>query len=201
MLASKTPILFVHLIGLALSVGLVALLDLRLFRLLLGQPVTRLDVELLRLAHPLIQVGLILLWLSGLGFLLHYYHYAPQSLANPKVHAKIIIVGVLTFNGLLVDRVATRHLAASVGLPLFATLTAGQERLLLTIGAISAVSWYLPVFLGAAKELNFALPASALLVVYGWSIAGAVATLMALRHYSYRPHLIADYWSRATLLR
>ena len=89
---SKSPLLLVHLLGVALSVGSVLILDLRLATLLLGRRVNSFDVKLIELLTPLVRIGLALLWLSGLGFLAYYSFYDPHLLANPKLHAKILIV-------------------------------------------------------------------------------------------------------------
>lgn len=68
---SKSPLLLAHLIGVAISVGSVLILDLRLATLLLGRRINSFDVKLIELLTPLVRIGLALLWLSGLGFLLY----------------------------------------------------------------------------------------------------------------------------------
>ena len=40
--------------------------------------------------------GLLILWLTGLGFLWLYWQFEPELLGNPKIWAKVVIVMVLT---------------------------------------------------------------------------------------------------------
>jgi hypothetical protein len=98
----KTSLIILHLIGLAVGVGAATLLDLIIMRFMVLGRISREHVKVVHLAAQLVAAGLVLLWITGLSFLYHYYIYTPDSLANPKVHAKIAIVLILTLNGILV---------------------------------------------------------------------------------------------------
>jgi PrtD family type I secretion system ABC transporter len=173
---SKSPLLLVHLLGVALSVGSVLILDLRLATLVLGRRVNAFDVKLIATLTPLVRIGLVLLWLSGLGFLVHYWFNDPHLLTNPKLHAKILIVLLLTINGVLVERFCLPAVMRSKGRPFFACLKLLDRSAVMAIAAVSAVSWYFVVALGVVKELNFAIGALSLLKVYGLLLAfGIVA--------------------------
>jgi hypothetical protein len=168
---SKSLLLLVHLLGVALSVGSVFILDLRLVTLLLGRRVNSFDVKLIETLTPLVRIGLVLLWLSGLGFLVHYSFNDPHLLTNPKLHAKILIVITLTINGILVERFCLPAVMRNKGRPFFACLKLLDRSEVIAIGMISAVSWYFVVALGVVKELNFNVGALSILEVYGLLLA------------------------------
>ncbi|HEX3218202.1 MAG TPA: type I secretion system permease/ATPase [Aestuariivirgaceae bacterium] len=177
---SKSPLLLVHLLGVALSVGSVLILDLRLATLLLGRRVNSFDVKLIELLTPLVRIGLALLWLSGLGFLAYYSFYDPHLLANPKLHAKILIVVLLTINGIVVEKFCLPAVMRNKGRPFFACLNLLERSEVIAVAAISAVSWYFVVALGVVKELNFAVGAVSILEVYGLLLAAAIVAGVAI---------------------
>lgn len=186
----KTPILFLHLIGLCLAIGPVLIMDLRLFRLLLGNPVRRTDIDLAAFLAPWVRAGLLLLWVSGAGFLLHYAFNTPEALSNPKLHAKLLVVAILTSNGMLVERYAFVQLTVREGLPLLDPADRRQRLALLTIGAVSAMSWYTPLLLGVVRELNFACEAWILLSLYALSTAFLFFGLWVITHFGCRTWVV-----------
>src|SRR5262245_41162977 len=113
------PLLLVHLAGLLLAVGSLLILDLRLGTLLFGRRVRRFDIVLVHKLAPAVKLGLILLWTSGLGLLFFGAANAPQLLVDPKLHAKLIIVVILTINGILVEKVCLPALSRNEGRGLF----------------------------------------------------------------------------------
>jgi hypothetical protein len=177
----KTVLLLGHLAGLTLGLGAVSLMDLYLMRLLRGDLVTRADADLIALGSRSAALGLGLLWLTGLGFLLLYLNRDPEMLANPKLHAKMAIVIILTANGVLLHKCVLPRLKRNIGRPLFGPLAPAGVRLVLrAAAALSAASWWTPFFLGAVKELNFAAPIWAILGGYmlvAILIYAALATL------------------------
>lgn len=180
MISIKTYLLVFHLIGLCLALGPVILLDVRLSRLLTGRPVTRLDIELVETLQPYVRAGLSFLWLSGIGFLLFYEVNTPGALANPKLHAKLAIVLILTLNGWLVEHFVLGQLQAREGRSLFCARDRRQRLALLAVGAVSATSWYMPLLLGAVRELNFACAAWIIISGYLGLIALAFAGSAAI---------------------
>src|SRR5262249_7908232 len=118
-MSSNTPLLVLHLLGFAFGVGASTVLDLRLLRLLRGQPVNAHDLELAAVLSVFVRIGLVALWVSGMGFLLRACFLAPELLDNPKLHAKLAIVVVLTLNGILIELVALPLLRRQAGRCLF----------------------------------------------------------------------------------
>src|SRR5262245_49848352 len=179
------PLLIVHLAGLLLSVGAVLILDLRLATLLLGRRVRRFDIVLVQRLAPAVKLGLVLLWTSGLGLLFLGATNAQQLLVDPKLHAKLIIVAILTINGILVEKVCLPALSRNEGRGLFGAFRRVTRFQLITIAAISAVSWYFATFLSLANRMHvsFAVDAARILQYYGCTLALAIfiGAVMALR--------------------
>lgn len=179
-LVSKTPILVAHLLGLCLSIGPVFLIDIRMLRVLRGGPILQAEIDLIAVLSPWIRLGLVLLWVSGAGFLVHYALHTPEALANPKLHAKLLIVAILTVNSVLVEGYLFRQLHERLGQPLFAPGETRQHLAILAIAATSATGWYAALVLGAARELNFACAAWMILAgggLAGLAVFGALWTL------------------------
>ncbi len=178
-LAMRVGLRVVHLVGLVLGLGAATLLDLMLFRRR-SDPLTKEMIETVELFSNVVLCGLLLLWLTGIGFLIHYAQFDPQRLYNPKVWSKIVIVAVLSINGLFIHTVVLPHMRASVGHPNLSLLSAGRRRLFCAVGAVSAVSWYTPMLLGAVPQLNFTVPMTTILSVYALAVGFGTVVAIAL---------------------
>lgn len=176
----KTGLVIAHLIGLALGVGGATLMDLILVRFVVRGTIAREHAEILHFSAYLVSGGLILLWATGIGFLAHYYMFNPIALENPKVLAKIAIVGILTVNGVLIHNQVLPVIERNVGRRLFDGISGSQKSWMLAAGAVSATSWYVPLALGALREFNFVVPATQILMVYGALLMTAVLSAQIL---------------------
>jgi hypothetical protein len=174
---SKTALRFVHFIGLALGLGAATLLDLMLLRFFVREPISRQQWKLVHFSAGIVNVGLMLLWASGIGFIVHYALFDPNKLMNEKIWAKLAIVFVLTMNGLFIHSVILPRIRAQLGKTLFDGMSQFQKSVFLVCGGISVTSWYAPVALGAFPQLNFAVPATTILLTYGM-LLGIVSVLM-----------------------
>ena len=174
---SNPPLLLVHFVGLALSIGSLFILDLRFATLLIGRQVRHFDIVLAQRFAPAVKLGLVLLWTSGLGLLFESAVKAPHLLADPKLQAKVIIVVILTINGILVEKLCLPAISRSEGRGLFASLTRVARFQLITIAGISYVSWYFAALLAVANkvDINLAADAATILQCYGYTLAVAVA--------------------------
>lgn len=171
----KTGLRFIHFIALAIGLGGATLLDLMLVRFCLLGRVSHEVLSIFDFTSKIITAGLVALWISGLGFLLHYGVFDAEKLTNPKVHAKLVIVAVLTLNGILIHRHVLPFLAQQVGKPLFSGISKAHRSLFLLTGAVSVTSWYTPVALGVFWQLNFTVTAEQILSVYILLIVTALA--------------------------
>lgn len=176
----KTGVLIVHLVGLAIGLGAATLLDLLIFRYLARDRIAPEHYRMVDIAAKVVTIGLVLLWLSGLGFLARYYVTDPVALTNPKIWAKITIVTILTVNGMYVHKVIVPVIRENIGHPLFYGVSWGRQLMMLAAGAISAISWYVPLAIGAMRELNFTVSATDILIAYGAILLFAVVFAMVI---------------------
>lgn len=177
---ARTGLRFLHFIGLAAGLGGATMLDLLLLRFFVTGPVSAERAAVVEFAARVVDAGLKLLWLTGFGFLLLYALSDPLKLQNPKVHAKLMVVLILTLNGFFIHAVILPHLRRQAGRPLFQGMGRMQRALFAASGAVSAVSWYTPVALGVFSQLNFAVPALLILTCYGLLIAVLTAVMLAV---------------------
>lgn len=175
--SAKTALRFLHFLGLAIGLGGATLLDLVLLRFFVRSRIEGSTYDFFAFSTRLVDIGLKILWVTGIGFLFHYALFDPEKLTNPKVHAKLAIVTILTMNGMFIHHVILPHVKAQIGRTLFQGVSAVRRSVFLVSGAISAVSWYCPVALGAFSQLNYKVPALTLLGIYGTLIAIAVVAM------------------------
>lgn len=163
----KTYLVLLHLIGLVVGLGSVTTLDIYLLKFLKGDTVTRSDAGLVELVSKLALVGLVFLWISGLGFLVLAWMNTPELLGNPKLHAKMLVVAVLTINGGLLHFKVLPQVRRAIGRPLFCKSGERSDRVWMRVcGAVSAASWWTPFVLGTVRELNYAAPIWVFLTAY-----------------------------------
>jgi hypothetical protein len=162
----KTGLRFVHFIGLALGLGAATLLDLLLLRFFIRENISRELWGIFHFSTKVVNVGLLILWATGIGFIVHYALFDPVKLTNGKIWAKLAIVMVLTVNGAFIHSFILPRLRAQVGRTLFCGMTPTQKIAFQISGAISVTSWYIPVVLGAFPQLNFTVPLTTILISY-----------------------------------
>jgi hypothetical protein len=177
---AKTALRFVHFIGLALGLGAATLLDLMLLRFFVREPISHQNWKLVHFSAGIVNVGLMLLWASGIGFIVHYALFDPAKLMNQKIWAKLAIVFVLTVNGLFIHAAILPRIKAQLGRTLFDGMSRFQKSVFLISGGISVTSWYVPVALGAFPQLNFAVPATTILMTYGILLGIVIAAMHLL---------------------
>jgi hypothetical protein len=177
----KTFLVMAHLFGLTLGLGGATILDIILLRLAVqGTPVQHTHAKIVALISKLVTWALVILWLSGIGFLLQYWQSNPELLGNPKLYAKISIVAILTANGVVLHAHVLPIVYQNVGRPLFDNLRLTTQWLMIACGTLSVISWYTPFFLGVARELNFVVPAWWILTIYAVLIVIATETALLL---------------------
>ena len=162
----RTGLRVVHLCGLVLGVGCATLLDLIIARFILMRGISYEHVYVVDFSSKIVTIGLGLLWISGIGFLIHYGVFEPAKLENPKIWAKIAIVAVLSVNGLLVHYFVLPRIRNQVGKRLLDGLSPFDCSLVLLAGTVSAISWYVPLILGAIPQFNYVVPAEVILSSY-----------------------------------
>lgn len=161
----RTFLRLFHFAGLIIGFGGAVFLDLLLARYR-RMTMTGDLVGNIEWVSRFVALGLLLLWISGVGFLLLYKVSEPEKLMNPKIWAKITIVAILSINGLAIHRLVLPFLRRRIGMPLLGGLRQRTKLALIGCGVVSTVSWSVPVVLGAAPQLNFVVPCTVILAAY-----------------------------------
>lgn len=149
-----TILVLCHLLALALGLGSALLADWIVLRKLAFATITpRAAGQLIDLSHA-VCAGLALIWVTGALLVMQNAMDAPLSIMNQKLWAKLAIVVVLTFNALLLHRIALPMVASRIGQPLFETIFDRLPMISSLFGVVSGVSWTFAAYLGVARELN-----------------------------------------------
>jgi hypothetical protein len=177
-------LVYFHLIACCVAIGAILISDLGiLVRLYQG----RIDKRAanLRYLKQTVSGMLIILWVTGLLLIGHDavddgWNY---TLSNPKLQAKIIVVALLSLNGILLHyRVLPMMSKASSLLK----LAAGQRTWAIWAGALSGVSWLYAAFLGVARPLAWKTPLSDLMLAYPVLIAFTFTAMWAFTSWTVR---------------
>ena len=124
--------LVAHLLSFGFVIGVTALADKEALAWMRGQRQT-LEPSALQNYHRFVWAGLAALIATGLYLLYPMWQYL---LSQPLFIIKMLFVGVLIVNGLLIGRL--QNIAANRS---YASLRRGEKIQLLASGAISFVSW------------------------------------------------------------
>jgi len=175
---SRAVVRIFHFIGLSMGLGAATLLDLMIIRFFLGQEMTQQKLEMFAFLADLVNVGLKLLWVTGLGFLVLYWLTDPVKLGNEKVWAKMVIVGILTINGWFIHRIVLPFMHGQIGYTMLGGVPFRKKFVFVTMGMISFVSWYAPIVIANMPQLNFAVPMVQILIAY----AAVLILVMTIAH-------------------
>ena len=169
-----------HLMGLIMGFGGAVLADLTILRNAILKPIRHQTVTTVRSLSHICFAGLGMLWVSGAALVYIRVSADPHMLMNEKLWAKIMIVIILSVNGIMVHRIALTRLVRREGRRLFTTDRQVEIARLTFIGAVSSVSWLLPFILGVATEFNFTVRAIEVLSFYLWLIVVAWTMMFLL---------------------
>ena len=162
----RTILVGLHLLGLCFGLGGATMLDFWLLRWMRWGYLPDNVVRTFEFVGKAVSAGLVMLWLSGCGFLALYAFSDPAKLANPKIVAKLVIVGALSINGLVIHRLVLPYVALARAAPLFDGFRRRRRLLFVLSGSVSGVSWYAAFALGLLREFNGRVPATTLLGIW-----------------------------------
>ncbi|MEK7557559.1 MAG: vitamin K epoxide reductase family protein [Patescibacteria group bacterium] len=187
----RTPILIVHLVGLAMGVGGALFADVFFFKFIRDLKISKDEAGILQTISQVVWFGLGLLVLSGVGLFLTDPAAYSQS---AKFLTKMIVVAVVIVNGAFLNLKITPHLIhISFGDDPHKSPEEElqrERRIAFALGAISMVSWYSALILGAFPSLPFSLPT--LLLTYALLLAAAVTGSQVMERYIGRKPMAAD---------
>jgi hypothetical protein len=171
----KLLLLFAHLLGTSLALGAIVATDLRLLGKLADARV--------RIAPPnpfvmrLIALALLLLYATGAALIGLGLADDPQTLNNPKLQAKLILVAVLSVNAWVLHRYTFPGLAHSRRVarwkwPDFLRVAVPVS--------LSNCLWMYCAFLGIARPWNFHVPLGFVLGTGAWLFAATLAGIITV---------------------
>lgn len=153
----KTFLIILHIVGTALGVGGATASDFLFFKILKKGFLDKTEYDFLKTISKVVWLGLLILFLTGFGFLVYYRLVLPADglIYNPKLWAKIAVVLVILFNGILMHAKVFAFFEKNLGKRFIETDFKNKAKLIFTTGAISITSWYSALVLGAWREANF----------------------------------------------
>src|SRR5271169_1176778 len=139
---ARQALLYGHIIAFALALATILKEDVRLLR------AQRIDSASLHATARVVQWLLLVLWVTGVPMvMMEIGTDVSLLLGKPKLLAKLIVVGALTLNGILLHLVAFPMVMGKPQNPnKVATIAA-------TLGAVSTTSWFFASFVGAARHV------------------------------------------------
>jgi hypothetical protein len=176
-------IVVAHIVGAAIGVGSAMATDSVFLRSIRNRHISSEQFVLIRSVSDVVMTGLGLVALTGVALLL----LSPELIHTAKFQAKMLVVVVLLVNGLLFHGLALPYMAKHRDQWLDGEVLSLSRRWLFAIsGALSGVSWFAALILGAwdPPEIGFALMA----LIYLAVAAGAsITAFLVLSHLIFKP--------------
>lgn len=150
-------LVFCHFLAASLALGAIVATDLRLL--------SKLAQDRVRIAPPnvfvtrIVAVSLAILYLTGALLVVQGALERPGYLANPKLHAKVALVLLLTVNAVVLHRITFPRLGRGRRIARWKALD--WVAVALPVAASNAL-WLFVAFLGIARAWNDTMPASAI---------------------------------------
>jgi hypothetical protein len=175
----RLAVVYGHLIACSVAIGSIFVSDLGLVRqLIAGNPLRGQEPKHLQDLQRTVTVALFALWISGA--LLVAIDVAGKGMSyfdNPKLQAKIIIVCLLTLNGILLHNTVLPLMKKAKSL---LSLSWNQSAFAIFTGTFSAASWFYAALLGVGRPLSWKYSLSLLLSPYMALIAIGFALMLGL---------------------
>lgn len=166
-----TAALIVHLVGLTLGLGGAMLSDYVFVQCVRRRKVGSTMLLVVHAASNLVIVGFLLLVASGIALV------ATGSPTTHKFWAKMVVVLILGVNGTVAHKIIFPRLERKINRK-HTTVTIGFLHQMSVVAAVSGVSWFTALILGAWKTT--AWPVLAWVVVYLLALSTAVAVSLLI---------------------
>lgn len=175
----RLGVVYAHLVACCVAIGLVLTSDIAMVKnLLKGKVFSEHDNAHLESLQTSVVVALIALWVTGVAIVgIDYLEKGVEYFKNPKLQAKVIIVMLLTYNGILLHRLVLPAMQKAGSL---LKLEFSARMLALFCGSLSAVSWMYAALLGVGRPLAWKYSLSELLMAYPLLIALGFLAMLAL---------------------
>jgi hypothetical protein len=166
---ARQMLLYGHIIAFALALATIIKEDMRLLR------AKRIDSASLHATANLVKWALLALWVTGVPMvMMDIGTDVSLLLGKPKLITKLIVVGALTLNGILLHFVAFPMIAGKLQNPNKAATIAA------TLGAVSTASWLYASFVAVSRVVApyFSLLDFVMLYLLALAIAVSFAILV-----------------------
>ena len=175
-----TSLVLAHTVGFVLGVGGATVSDVLFFKFLKDLKISHTESETLDAVSRVIWLGLVVVIVSGIGL---YLMDAERLNDSSKFLTKMVVVAVIAVNGLALNlKVSPR--VRRISFEMHHRHVSGElrtlRRIAFALGAVSIVSWYAALFLGAMRGLPFG--ATSLLTVYALIVVGAISVSQVAEH-------------------
>ncbi len=174
-------LIILHIVGTVLGAGAATVTDYLVFKFAKDTKIDKDEFQILHTISDLIWAGLFLLLVTGFGFIsLHLADFTGvrDAYSLDKIWAKITVVIILTLNGFFVHYYVLPTLKKRLGKSLANPSFMKKSFLIFSPGAISSVSWYTALVLGAWRGLEatyFQIMSGYLVILVGAVIASNIA--------------------------
>ena len=155
-----------HLFGVVLGFGGALIGDTLFFKFLRDLRIEEKEVGVLKIMSKIVWVGLFIIVLSGVFLFLSNIDRYSQSV---KFLTKMIVVGIIVLNGLVLNLVVTPRLTS---INFGESKASGIRSLAFACGAVSATSWWTAFILGLMGRSPW--PFHILFSIYLFILAGAI---------------------------
>lgn len=160
----KTLVIYAHLLAACVSIGSLLLQDLALWRSR-HRVLTQDEVTALRNTAHVVFIALVVLWVTGVTLVtLGYFENPQEYFSNQKIWAKFSVVVILSLNGVFLHFYSFPKV---VGNKAILELPAADQKWIGCSGALSTVSWLFACYLGIARNWNYSIDYSSIMLVYG----------------------------------
>jgi hypothetical protein len=175
----RLGVVYVHLVACCVAIGLVLTSDIAMVKDLVQRKLlTEHDSAHMESLQTSVVVALIALWVSGIVIVgIDYLDKGTDYFMNPKLQAKVIIVMMLSYNGVLLHRLVLPALQKAGSL---LNLGFSARMLAMFCGSLSAVSWMYAAMLGVGRPLAWKYSLSELLMAYPVLIVLGFLTMLVL---------------------
>lgn len=161
----RLGIVYAHLIACCVAIGMVLTSDFAMIKELFKGGKSHLqDASHMESLQKTVSGALAVLWITGLAIIwVDIGDKGLSYLLNPKLQAKIAIVMLLTFNGMLLHSLVLPALQKAGSL---LKLEFNMRMFALFAGALSGVSWFYAAMLGVGRPLSWKYSLTEILAAY-----------------------------------
>ena len=174
--AARTLWLMVHNVGFIIGLGAATVTDVLFFRFLKDHQISEEEKGTMDTLSSMIWIGLAILIISGIML---YVPSAERLAMSAKFLLKLVVIGVILFNGILLNIYVAPRLR---GLSFAGTRPETHfRRIAFILGGISIFSWYSAFILGALRSIPLTFERGVLLYAGGLLIVIAAALIAERR--------------------